>query len=93
MDINMQKQLNFTWCKDTIINAVGNDIFTAIFIKKDGTERKMVCRFVADKGELAIGEHDRILTVKEMLRVPRFRRVSLDTLKSIKHNGNLYNFN
>lgn len=93
MDIIMQKQLNFTWCKDTIINAVGNDIFTAIFIKKDGTERKMVCRFVADKGELAIGEHDRILTVKEMLRVPRFRRVSLDTLKSIKHNGNLYNFN
>lgn len=89
----MQKQLNFTWCKDTIIKAVGNDIFTAIFIKKNGEQRKMVCRFVADKGELASGEHDRILTVKEMLRVPRFRRVSLDTLISIKHNGNTYNFN
>ena len=88
----MQKQLNFTWCKDKIIKAVGNDIFTAIFIKKNGEQRKMVCRFVADKGELAIGEHDRILTVKEMLRVPRFRRVSLDTLISIKHNGNTYNF-
>tara|TARA_R100001463_G_scaffold110506_2_gene165262 strand:- start:1792 stop:2073 length:282 start_codon:yes stop_codon:yes gene_type:complete len=93
MDIIMQKKLNFTWCKDTIIDAVGNDIFTAIFIKKDGSERKMTCRFVADKGELAIGEHDRILTVKEMLHKPQFRRVSLDSLISLKHNGITYKFN
>ena len=87
-----QLQLKFTWCKDTIINAVSNDIFTAIFIKENGDERKMVCRFVADKGKLAIGEHDRILTVKEMLKVPQFRRINLNTLSSIKHNGIVYNF-
>ena len=89
----IQKTIKFTWCKDTIINAVGNDIFTAIFVKKNGEQRKMVCRFVADKGELAIGEHDRILTVKEMLKKPQFRRINLDTLDSIKHGGITYNFN
>ena len=87
-----QLNLNLTWCKNTIIDAVGNDIFTAIFTKKNGEQRKMVCRFVADKGELAIGEHDRILTVKEMLKVPQFRRIGLDKLISIKHNGTIYNF-
>ena len=87
-----QLQLKFTWCKYTIIDAVCNDIFTAIFIKKNGEQRKMVCRFVADKGKLAIGEHDRILTVKEMLKIPQFRRINLNTLSSIKHNGIVYNF-
>jgi hypothetical protein len=91
-----QKTIKFTWCKNTIIDAVGNDIFTAIFIKKNGDERKMVCRFVADKGELAIGEHDRILTVLDMSLAKgtsnAFRRINLDTLKSIKHNSTLYNF-
>lgn len=91
-----QLNLNFTWCKNTIIDAVGNDIFTAIFTKKNGEQRKMICRFVKDKGELAIGEHDRILTVLDMSLAKgtgnAFRRINLDTLKSIKHNSTLYNF-
>ena len=56
----------------------------------------MICRFVQDKGELAIGEHDRILTVLDMSLAKgasnAYRRINLDTLKSIKHAGNLYNF-
>ena len=91
-----QLQLPFSWCKRTIMDAVGNDIFTAIFIKKDGSERKMVCRFVQDKGGNAIGEHDRILTVLDMSLAKgasnAYRRINLDTLKSIKHAGNIYNF-
>ena len=91
-----QLQLPFSWCKLTIMDAVGNDIFTAIFIKNDGRDRKMTCRFGQDKGGLAIGEHDRILTVLDMSLAKgasnAYRRINLDTLKSIKHAGNLYNF-
>jgi len=80
------------WKKKIVIDSVGNDIFTAIFIKKDGSERKMTCRFVKDKGEDAKGEHDRILTILEMSKPVKFRRINLDTLISIKHNGVVYNF-
>lgn len=65
--------------------------FTAVFVKKDGTDRKMNCQYMADQGTQALG----YVKVKDMvLRKidPNdcIRNLNLQTLKEIKIAGKFY---
>lgn len=70
---------------------VGSKIFSAVFIKKNGQERKILCR-VGVKKYLSGGQktYDDVeanhLTVYD-LKNRGYRTVNLNTLKQIKANG------
>lgn len=73
---------------------VGNKIFTVSFIKKDGTERKMTCRFGVKKhlqgGELKYNpEKLGYLTVYD-LQSEGYRTINVNTLKSLTFSGVTY---
>ena len=71
---------------------LGNTMFSVVFTKKDGTERKMVCRLHVTKGVKGTGRNNAAdfnnpyMTVYDMQRHD-FRNVNLTTLKSIKTHG------
>lgn len=65
--------------------------FTAVFTKKDGTERVMNCQYLKDQEEPKIG----YVKVKDAIlrkTSPQdcTRNVNLQTLKSIKMKGKFY---
>jgi hypothetical protein len=73
---------------------VGNKIFSVVFIKKDGSEREMVCRLGVKK-HLAGGEKKydtdalNYLTVYDM-QAEGYRTINVNTLKRIKLDGVTY---
>ena len=73
-------------------------IFSATFIKKDGSERKMQCRLNVQKhlkGGVSTTSHiPNLITVFEMVMgedKPRFRNINVDTLLTLKVNGDELN--
>lgn len=73
---------------------VGNKIFSAIFTKKDGTERKILCRLGVKKHlKGGVKKYDteslNYLTVYS-LDSRGYRTLNLNTIKQLKANGNTY---
>ena len=61
-------------------------IFSVTFIKKDGTERNMVCRLGVQKylsGGKSVNNPDKHLTVYDMHK-KGYRNITFDTLTEIK---------
>jgi hypothetical protein len=75
-----------------IIKAIskGGKIFKVSFIKKDNTERTMVCRFGVTKhlcgGVNPCAHMENIITVFNMQK-NRYRNINIETIKSIKGCG------
>ena len=71
-----------------------NRIFTACFIKKDGSERVIYCRTKVSKGVTGKGmsynpKNLGYLVVYD-LKCNDFRMINLNTLKWVKGEGNVY---
>ncbi len=78
-----------------IINKSKGKIFSAVFLKKDGTIRRMNCRLNVKKGVNGKGmSYDPIkrglLPVYDMDK-KGFRMININTLISFKVNGKNYN--
>ena len=78
-----------------IINKSKGKIFSAVFLKKDGTIRRMNCRLNVNKGVNGKGmSYDPIkkglLPVYDMDK-KGFRMINMNTLISFKVNGKSYN--
>lgn len=74
-----------------IKEAVGSRFFSVVFIKKDGSERKMTARLGVKKhlrgGEKSFNDEDfNYLTVFDM-QAKGYRTINVNTLLSIKVNG------
>lgn len=73
---------------------LGTKIFSAVFLKKDGTLREMVCRLGVTKhlkgGELKYSPEDfNYLTVFDMQK-QEYRTINVNTLRQIKFEGITY---
>ena len=70
-------------------------IFSVVFLKKDGTIRKMLCRFGVKKhlrgGKLAFNPLERALLVVFDMQKEAYRMINLETLMSISMKGIEYN--
>lgn len=77
-----------------LIKSTNGRIFSASFVKKDGSSREMTCRLGVKKhlkgGELAYdpSEYD-LMTVFD-LQKNQYRMINLDTITSITVNGIFY---
>lgn len=74
--------MKITLTKKEIMDKVDGKIFKAIFIKKDGTERTMVCRLGIQKYLTGAGpkyDYDNLLCVFDMQK-EEYRNINLDTL-------------
>jgi hypothetical protein len=80
---------------ETIINETKNGkVFSAIFIKKDGSERKMVARTGVSKGVTGAGRKfdpadQNLLSVYDMQK-RAFRFININTLKELKANHKVF---
>ena len=76
----------------SVINS--GKIFTACYIKKDGSERVMNCRVGVTKGVTGKGmkynPEDYELLVAFDLKKNKFRMIRLNTLKWVKAEGKVY---
>jgi hypothetical protein len=77
-----------------IRNLAGTQIFSAKFVKKDGTVREMVCRLGVKKhlkgGELAYDAKSMgYLPVFDMQK-EEYRMININTLIEVKINGMVY---
>tara|TARA_R110000824_G_scaffold341778_1_gene528209 strand:+ start:626 stop:904 length:279 start_codon:yes stop_codon:yes gene_type:complete len=70
-------------------------IFSVVFLKKDGTIRKMLCRFGVKKhlrgGKLSFNPLERALLVVFDMQKEAYRMINLETLMSINMKGVEYN--
>lgn len=87
MNITKRKAVN-------IINKTGGKIFTAQFVKKDGTVRDMNCRLGVTAhlkgGELAFNPSDYKLKVVFDVQKKQYRMINLDSLRALRFNGVRY---
>ena len=79
-----------------IINKSEGKIFSAIFLKKDGTVRHMKCRLNVSKGVNGKGMsynpiEKGLLPVYDMDK-NAFRMINMKTIMSLKVNGETYEF-
>jgi hypothetical protein len=79
-------------------NQINNGrIFFAVFMKKDGTERRMLARLGVKKylhgGQLpwVPKDHD-MITVFDMIK-KEYRHINVSTMKLLKANKQTFNFN
>ena len=74
-----------------LLTAKKNSIFSVVFLKKDGTIRKMLCRFGVKKhlkgGKLAFNPLERALLVVFDMQKEAYRMINLETLMSINMKG------
>lgn len=81
--------------KQQFRDIVGNKVFTATNIKKDGTERTFNARLDVAKytkgGANPIAGKENMITVFEMKK-KQYRSLNLDTLKELKAGGKVYKF-
>ena len=79
-----------------LILATSGKIFSVQFIKKDGTQRDMVCRLNVQKhlkgGKSTTAHVPNLITVFEMdgSDEPKYRCINADTLTSLKVDGNQF---
>ncbi len=78
---------------DEVIKATKGKIFSCSFVKKDGSIRKMVARLGVQKnlkgGTNGTSYKNSLITVFDMLN-KGYRMINLETLISLKINGNEY---
>lgn len=86
----MEKQL---LTKDLVKKLVGNTFFSVVFTKKDGSERKMLCRLGVKKhlrGGSASHDMKHLLIVFDVEK-KQYRTINLLTLTSLKFRKNTIN--
>lgn len=75
---------------------VGNSIFTAKFIKKNGEERTINCRLNVKKhlkgGELSHNPEDYNHLIVFDMQKKGYRTIALNTLKELIHGGKCWKF-
>jgi hypothetical protein len=80
-----------------IIKGTRGKIFSATFIKKDGTLRKMTARLGVKKGVtgegLKFNPRERSLVVVYEMSKKSFRMINLNTIQSITFKNQTLNFN
>ncbi len=80
-----------------IIKGTNGRIFSATFIKKDGTLRKMTARLGVRKGVtgegLKFNPRERSLVVVYEMSKRSFRMINLNTIQSITFKNQTLNFN
>ena len=68
-----------------------SNIFSVVFLKKDGTLRKMLCRFGVKKhlkgGKLAFDPRERKLLVVFDMQKEAYRMINLETISNITMKG------
>lgn len=73
---------------------VGVKIFSVEFLKKDGTLRKMTCRFGVKKylkgGELTYDANKKNYLIVYDLKEESYRTINLNTLQKLTFEGNEY---
>ena len=88
------KKINRRNILELLIKNKGS-IFSVVFLKKDGTLRKMLCRFGVKKhlkgGKLAFNPLERALLVVFDMQKEGYRMINLETLMSINMKGVEYN--
>jgi len=79
-----------------IVAKAGSSIFSATFIKKNGDERKMLCRLNVTKhlkgGELAYDAKARNLLPVFDMQKEAYRMINISTLIELKIKGETYKF-
>ena len=88
----MKQNITCTRPTNFIVNKDNkNSIFSVVFLKKDGTIRKMLCRFGVKKhlkgGKLAFNPLERALLVVFDMQKEAYRMVNLNTISNIKMKG------
>jgi len=88
------QSINYNRARDFLWSETGGLIFSCVFTKKDGTERKMVCRRHVKKGVTGEGmrydaKAHQLIPVFDM-QIGAFRMVNLLTLKQFKFRGETY---
>jgi hypothetical protein len=82
---------------EVIIKGTRGKIFSATFIKKDGTLRKMTARLGVRKGVTGAGlkfdPRERSLVVVYEMSKKSYRMINLSTIKSITFKKQTLNFN
>ena len=70
------------------------NVFSVVFLKKDGSIRHMTCRFGVKKhlkgGELKFNPIERSLLVVFDMQKDQHRFINLETLSQIRHGGEVY---
>jgi hypothetical protein len=81
---------------DQIVELAGNQIFSAVFIKKNGERREMLCRLGVKKhlkgGSLAYDAKARNLLPVFDMQKEDYRMINISTLLELKINGVKYHF-
>ena len=89
----IMKQITKKQAKD-LLNSTNGKLFSAIFTKKDGTERKMTARIGVSKGvkgtglKFAPSQYD-LLPVFD-IKADGYRMLNLKTLKALQVNKKFY---
>ena len=82
---------------EQILKGTNGRIFSATFIKKDGTLRKMTARLGVKKGVtgecLKFNPRERSLVVVYEMSKRSFRMINLNTIQSITFKNQTLNFN
>ena len=81
--------------EENLKSLVGNKIFTITFIKKDGSERVMNCRYKVTKhlrGGVSTTKHISYLTTVYDLQANGYRNINLETVISLKVDGKIIEF-
>lgn len=93
--INMSKHKTSLFLRD-LREKAGNTIFSVEFTKKDGTYRKMKCRFGVGKGVTGAGMHydplERGMMPVYDMDKRGFRLVTVDNIECLKIKGKTYLF-
>ena len=100
--ILLMKILHFFHCflikRDDLFNLIcknKNNLFSVVFLKKDGSIRKMLCRFGVKKhlkgGKLAFDPIKRGLLVVFDMQKEAYRMINLKTITNINMRGVEYN--
>jgi hypothetical protein len=75
-------------------NLVKSNIFSVVFTKKDGSERKMVARFGVTKhlkgGSLKYSPEDFNYAIVFDMQKHEYRTINVNTIKSFTYEGNTY---
>lgn len=75
--------------KQEIKKMVGNQFFSAVFVKRNGEVRTMLCRLGVKKhlkGGTKKYDYDHLMTVYDV-RNKGYRTINLDTLMQVKAQG------
>ena len=78
--------------KQEIKKLVGNQFFSATFVKRNGEVRKMLCRLKVKsylKGGQKRYNYDNLLTVFDIKKM-QYRTINLDKLINLKAKGKVY---